>query len=290
MKCQILHESRGRLRAHLSCSRMTLRQADVLEYYLKHATGAETVQVFDRTCDAVIVYPCARETVIHALAAFSFQKAETMDHVPAHTPRERNRESEDKLAMTVLRRAFSKLFLPLSVRAVIAMVRSVKYIKEGLSALLHGKLSVAVLDATAVTVSMVRGDFDTAGSVMFMLRLGEILEEWTHKKSVADLAGAMALNVDQVWVKANETEVLVPVSSVKEGDLVVVRTGNLIALDGKVVEGEAMVNQSSMTGESMPVVKHEGSFVYAGTVCEEGACVFRVEKTVGGGGTTASSK
>ena len=283
MKCQILHESRGRLRAHLSCSRMTLRQADVLEYYLKHATGAETVQVFDRTCDAVIVYPCARETVIRALAAFSFQKAETMDLVPAHTPRELNREFEDKLAMTVLRRAFSKLFLPLSVRAVIAMVRSVKYIKEGLSALLHGKLSVAVLDATAVTVSMVRSDFDTAGSVMFMLRLGEILEEWTHKKSVADLAGAMALNVDQVWVKANETEVLVPVSSVKEGDLVVVRTGNLIALDGKVVEGEAMVNQSSMTGESMPVVKHEGSFVYAGTVCEEGECVFRVEKTMGGG-------
>ena len=283
MKCQILHESRGRLRAHLSCSRMTLRQADVLEYYLKHATGAETVQVFDRTCDAVIVYPCARETVIRALAAFSFQKAETMDLVPAHTPRELNREFEDKLAMTVLRRAFSKLFLPLSVRAVIAMVRSVKYIKESLSALLHGKLSVAVLDATAVTVSMVRGDFDTASSVMFMLRLGEILEEWTHKKSVADLAGAMALNVDQVWVKANETEVLVPVSSVKEGDLVVVRTGNLIALDGKVVEGEAMVNQSSMTGESMPVVKHEGSFVYAGTVCEEGECVFRVEKTMGGG-------
>ena len=283
MKCQILHESRGRLRAHLSCSRMTLRQADVLEYYLKHATGAETVQVFDRTCDAVIVYPCARETVIRALAAFSFQKAETMDLVPAHTPRELNREFEDKLAMTVLRRAFSKLFLPLSVRAVIAMVRSVKYIKEGLSALLRRRLSVAVLDATAVTVSMVRGDFDTAGSVMFMLRLGEILEEWTHKKSVADLAGAMALNVDQVWVKANETEVLVPVSSVKEGDLVVVRTGNLIALDGKVVEGEAMVNQSSMTGESMPVVKHEGSFVYAGTVCEEGECVFRVEKTMGGG-------
>ena len=283
MKCQILHESRGRLRVHLSCSRMTLRQADVLEYYLKHATGTETVQVFDRTCDAVIVYPCARETVIRALAAFSFQKAETMGLVPAHTPRELNREFEDRLAMTVLRRAFSKLFLPLSVRAVIAMVRSVKYITEGLSALLHGKLSVAVLDATAVTVSMVRGDFDTAGSVMFMLRLGEILEEWTHKKSVADLAGAMALNVDQVWVKAGQTEVLVPVSSVKEGDLVVVCTGNLIALDGKVVEGEAMVNQSSMTGESMPVVKHEGSFVYAGTVCEEGECVFRVEKTMGGG-------
>ena len=283
MKCQILHESRGRLRVHLSCARMTLRQADVLEYYLKHATGSETVQVFDRTCDAVIVYSCARETVLRALAAFSFRKAEAMDLVPAHTPRELNREFEDELAMTVLRRAFSRLFLPLSVRAVIAAVRSVKYISEGLSALLHGSLSVAVLDATAVTVSMVRGDFNTAGSVMFMLRLGEILEAWTHKKSVADLAGAMALNVDQVWVKAGQTEVLVPVSSVKEGDLVVVRTGNLIALDGKVVEGEAMVNQSSMTGESMPVVKREGSFVYAGTVCEEGECVFRVEKTMGGG-------
>ena len=283
MKCQILHESRGRLRVHLSCARMTLRQADVLEYYLKHATGSETVQVFDRTCDAVIVYSCARETVLRALAAFSFRKAEAMDLVPAHTPRELNREFEDELAMTVLRRAFSRLFLPLSVRAVIAAVRSVKYISEGLSALLHGSLSVAVLDATAVTVSMVRGDFNTAGSVMFMLRLGEILEAWTHKKSVADLAGAMALNVDQVWVKTGQTEVLAPVSSVKEGDLVVVRTGNLIALDGKVVEGEAMVNQSSMTGESMPVVKREGSFVYAGTVCEEGECVFRVEKTMGGG-------
>ena len=281
MKCQILHESRGRLRAHLSCSRMTLRQADVLEYYLKHATGAETVQVFDRTCDAVIVYPCARETVIRALAAFSFQKAETMDLVPAHTPRELNREFEDKLAMTVLRRAFSKLFLPLSVRAVIAMVRSVKYIKESLSALLHGKLSVAVLDATAVTVSMVRGDFDTASSVMFMLRLGEILEEWTHKKSVADLAGAMALNVDQVWVKAGQTEVLVPVSSVKEGDLVVVRTGNLIALDGKVVEGEAMVNQASLTGESVAVRKIENGEVYAGTVVEEGELTIRVREANG---------
>ena len=284
MKCQILHESRGRLRAHLSCSRMTLRQADVLEYYLKHATGAETVQVFDRTCDAVIVYPCARETVIRALAAFSFQKAETMDLVPAHTPRELNREFEDKLAMTVLRRAFSKLFLPLSVRAVIAMVRSVKYIKESLSALLHGKLSVAVLDATAVTVSMVRGDFATAGSVMFMLGLGELLEDWTHKKSIADLAGAMALNVDRAWVRdADGQELLVSVKDIHAGDCVVVRTGNMIPLDGRVTGGEAMVNQSSMTGESLPVRKTPGSYAYAGTVVEEGECLITVEKTMGGG-------
>ena len=220
MKCQILHESRGRMRVHLACAHMTLHQADVLEYYLKNIAGVLDVKVFDRTCDAVVSFQENRTAVLRAFAAFSFQKAEAMDLVPAHTPRALNREYEDKLAMTVLRRTFSKLFLPLPVRAVISAFRSVKYIREGLKALLCGKLSVAVLDATAVTVSMVRGDFDTAGSVMFMLRLGEILEEWTHKKSVADLAGAMALNIDQVWVKAGETEVLVPVSSVQAGECV----------------------------------------------------------------------
>ena len=271
------------MRVHLALRRMSLREADLLEYDLKGVAGVVSVKVFDRTQDAVITYTCPRMDIVRALASFSFTSEQALSRLPEHTSRALNREYEDKLVFTVCRRAFSRLFLPIPVRTAIALFRSVKYIRAGLSALLHGKLSVAVLDATAVTVSMVRGDFDTAGSVMFMLRLGEILEEWTHKKSVADLAGAMALNVDQVWVKANETEVLVPVSSVKEGDLVVVRTGNLIALDGKVVEGEAMVNQSSMTGESMPVVKHEGSFVYAGTVCEEGECVFRVEKTMGGG-------
>ena len=163
------------------------------------------------------------------------------------------------------------------------MIRSVKYIKEGLKALWHGKLSVAVLDATAVTVSIARGDFSTAGSVMFMLRLGEILEEWTHKKSVADLAGAMSLNVDKVWLQVNDTEVLVSVSDVKAGDCVIVRTGSMIPLDGKVVSGEAMVNQASMTGESMPVPKRPGSYVYAGTVAEEGECVVQVEKASGSG-------
>ena len=178
---------------------------------------------------------------------------------------------------------FSKLFFPLPVTTALAVYHSVKYIREGLTALLHGKLSVAVLDATAVTVSMVRGDFPTASSVMFMLRLGEILEDWTHKKSVADLAGAMSLNVDHVWLKTGETEVLVPISDVKAGDRIVVRTGNLIPLDGKVVSGEAMVNQASMTGESMPVPKRAGSLVYAGTVAEEGECVICVEKELGGG-------
>ena len=283
MKCNILHESPGRLRVHLHCARMTLHQADVLEYYLRSIDGVKEVKVYDRTQDAVVLYTAPRGSVIAALAAFSFPKAEAMELVPEHTSRALNREFEDRLAMTVMRRCISKLFLPFPVTAALSVFRSVKYIKEGLKALWHGRLSVAVLDATAVTVSLVRGDFATAGSVMFMLRLGEILEEWTHKKSVADLAGAMSLNVDQVWLQVDGTEVLTPVADVKAGDCVVIRTGGMIPLDGKVVSGEAMVNQSSMTGESMPVPKRPGSYVYAGTVAEEGECVICVDKASGGG-------
>ena len=283
MKCTILHESPGRLRVHLQCPAMTLHQADVLEYYLRAVDGVSEVRVYDRTRDAVILYTSGRGGVIAALASFSFPKAEALALVPEHTPRALNREFEDKLAVTVMRRCISKLFLPVPVTTALAVIRSVRYIKEGLKALWHGRLSVAVLDATAVTVSLLRGDFSTAGSVMFMLRLGEILEDWTHKKSVADLAGAMSLNVDKVWLRVNDTEVLVPVSDVQEGDCVVVRTGSMIPLDGKVVSGEAMVNQSSMTGESMPVPKRPGSPVYAGTVAEEGECVICVEKRSGGG-------
>ena len=283
MKCSILHESRGRMRVHLHCGRMSLHQADVLEYYLKNVPDVLDVTVYDRTQDAVVRYKGSRSAVVAALAAFAFARAEAMDLVPDHTSRALNREFEEKLTMTVCRRAFSKLFLPLPVMAAIAAVKSLKYIKEGLSALLHGKLSVAVLDATAVTVSMVRGDFNTAGSVMFMLRLGEILEEWTHKKSVADLAGAMSLQVESVWMESDGAEVLVPVGQVQVGDRIIVRTGSLIPLDGKVVSGEAMVNQASMTGESQPVPKKAGSFVYAGTVAEEGECVIRVEKAQGSG-------
>ena len=283
MKCTILHESRGRIRVHLACRAMSLREADVLEYYLRAVPGVVDVKVFDRTQDAVVSYQDCRAAVVQALAAFSFQRAEAMELVPEHTSRALNREFEGKLVFTVCRRMFNRLFLPVPVATAITLFRSVKYIREGLKALWHGKLSVAVLDATAVTVSMVRGDFATAGSVMFMLRLGEILEEWTRKKSVADLAGAMALNVDKVWKKAGETEILVPIGEIEAGDEVVVRTGNLIPLDGKVVSGEAMVNQASMTGESMPVPKRPGSPVYAGTVAEEGECVIRVEKTMGSG-------
>ena len=284
MKCNILHETPGRMRVHLA-RRAGCRCAKriCLEYDLKGVAGVVSVKVFDRTQDAVITYTCPRADIVQALSSFSFTSERALARLPEHTSRALNREYEDKLVFTVCRRAFSRLFLPVPVQTAIALFRSVKYIRAGLSALLHGKLSVAVLDATAVTVSMVRGDFDTAGSVMFMLRLGEILEEWTHKKSVADLAGAMALNVDKVWLQSGETELLVPIGDVKPGDRMIVRTGNLIPLDGKVVSGEATVNQASITGESMPAPKREGSYVYAGTVVEEGECIVNVEKALGGG-------
>ena len=261
---------------------MTLRQADVLEYYIRNIDGITDVKVYDRTADTVIFYRGSNKRIIEALAAFSFESAENEGLVPDHTSRVLNREFEDKLVMKVLLRFASKSFLPAPIRAGMAIIRSVRYISEGLKSLLNGKLSVSVLDATAVTVSLVRGDFSTASSVMFMLGLGELLEDWTHKKSVSDLAGAMSLNVDKVWLKNGE-ETLVSVSDVKEGDRIIVRTGKEILLDGKVVEGEAAVNQASMTGEALPVRKVCGSYAYAGTVVEEGECVIEVEKVSGGG-------
>ena len=283
MKCTILHDLPGRLRVHLCCGRMSLSQADVLEYYLRAQDGVQDVKVYDRTQDAVVVYTGTRGDVIAALASFSFAKAEGMELVPEHTSRELNREFEDKLAITLMRRCVSKLFLPAPITSALALFRSVKYIKEGFLALRHRSLSVAVLDATAITVSMARGDFSTAGSVMFMLGLGEILEEWTRKKSVADLASAMSLRIDNVWLQANGTEILTKITDIKPGDRIVIRAGGMIPLDGKVAEGEAMVNQSSLTGESMPVPKRPGSPVYAGTVAEEGECVICVEKLSGSG-------
>ena len=283
MKCTIQHDIPGRLRVHLCCGRMSLRQADVLEYYLRSQAGVQSVKVYDRTQDAVVRYTGEKKAMLHALAVFSFGKAEAMELVPEHTSRALNREFEDKLVTTVIRRGLSRLFLPVPVTSAIAVLRSVKYIKEALRALFHGQLTVAVLDGTAVAVSVIRGDYDTAGSVMFMLRLGEILEEWTHKKSVADLASAMSLHVDNVWMQVDGTEVLTKITDVRPGDRIVVRTGSLIPLDGTVAEGEAMVNQASLTGESMPVAKRPGSPVYAGTVAEEGECVITVEKVSGSG-------
>ena len=283
MKCTIQHDIPGRLRVHLCCGRMSLRQADVLEYYLRSQAGVQSVKVYDRTQDAVVRYTGEKKAMLRALAVFSFGKAEAMELVPEHTSRALNREFEDKLVTTVIRRGLSCLFLPVPVTSAIAVRRSVKYIKEALRALFHGQLTVAVLDGTAVAVSVIRGDYDTAGSVMFMLRLGEILEEWTHKKSVADLASAMSLHVDNVWMQVDGTEVLTKITDVQPDDRIVVRTGSLIPLDGTVAEGEAMVNQASLTGESMPVAKRPGSPVYAGTVAEEGECVITVEKVSGSG-------
>lgn len=281
MKCKILHESKGRLRVHLMHTRMTLAQADVLEYYMKTVDGVTDVQVYDRTGDAVIHYLCGRAAIINALSAFSYESSAVF--APEHTGRELNRAYEDKIVFTVLGRAVSRLFIPMPVRIAAAAFKSGGYLWRGIRALLRGKLEVAVLDATAITVSMLRGDYETASSIMFLLKLGGILEEWTHKKSVDDLARSMALNVEKVWLQADGTEVMVPVTQIRAGDSVVVRTGNMIPLDGKVISGEAMINQASMTGESMPVRKTVGSYVYAGTAIEEGECVVCVDKVSGSG-------
>ena len=286
MKLKILHESRERIRVHMFCPRMTLRDADVLEYELRSISCVTSVSVYDRTCDAVICYHGgrkSRDAIVKALAAFDFGKSKEKGLVPDHTPRALNREFEDKLIGMTVRRVLTKLYLPAPAVAVLAICRSLKYIKAALMSLWHKKLTVAVLDGTAVAVSILRGDFGTASSVMFMLRLGETLEDWTHKKSVADLAGAMSLGVDKVWLKNGETEILVPVGDINTGDCFVVRTGNMIPLDGRVVDGEMSVNQSSMTGESLPVMKREGSVVFAGTVVEEGECVIRADKASGSG-------
>ena len=286
MRCKILHQSKGRLRIHLDVRRMTLSQADILEYYLRDVEGVKSVSVYDRTCDAVILFDAAEEArcaVVRAVSAFRFDDERALSLVPEHTSRELNRDYQDKLVFCVMRRIVSKLFLPIPIRTALTVLRSLRYLKAALAALWRRRLSVAVLDGTAVAVSVLRGDFSTAASVMFMLHIGEILEEWTHKKSVADLAGAMSLNVDKVWKKNGNIEELVPVGDIAAGNLIVVRTGNMVPLDGTVESGDALINQATITGESLPVKKSAGSYVYAGTVAEEGECVIRVEKCLGSG-------
>ena len=281
MRCTILHECAGRLRIHAQQRRMTLLQADILEAYLRRLPGVTSAAVYDRTCDAVICYRGPREQVISALARFSYEQAAEL--APEHSSRTLNREYEEKLVLAVCRRAVSRLFFPAPLRTAMTAVRSVRYIKEGLDCLLRGRVQVPVLDAAAVTVSMLRGDFETAGSIMFLLGVGDTLNEWTHKKSVADLAGTMALNVDKVWLETEQGSVLVPVGDVKAGDRITVRTGGMIPLDGKVISGEAMVDQASITGEPLALRKNAGGYVYAGTVVEEGSCTILVDKAAGGG-------
>ena len=282
MKWKILHESKGRMRLHLNKPRMSLAEADQLQDYLAALPGVRTAAVYERTCDVVVVYTENRASLVKGLAAFRFD-VEALAEVPANSPRAVNREYQEKLVNMTIFHLARKLFLPMPLRIAYTAVRSLPYLWRGLTSLLRRKLEVEVLDALSIGVSMLRGDFSTAGSVMFLLRLGELLEEWTRKKSLSDLARCMSLNVDRVWQQTAEGEVLVPISQVRPGDAVVVHTGSVIPLDGRVLEGEASVNQASLTGEAEPVRKSTGAVVYAGTVVEEGQLVMTVEQQAGNG-------
>jgi len=281
MKCTILHEGKGRMRVHVEKVRMTLHRADVLEAYLNHHDAIVHAAVYERTGDVVITYTGRRSAAIAVLAGYKFDVAEYDALVTSADSRRLNREYQDKMFDLVAGRCLRKLFLPAPLDAAYTAFRSIRFLWKGVRCVLSRRLEVEVLDALSIGVSLLRGDFGTAGSVMFLLNLGSLLEEWTRKKSLDDLARSMALNVDKVWVRSQGTEVLVPLTKVRSGDEVVVRSGNMIPLDGTVLEGEAMVNQAALTGESMPVRKAEGSTLYAGTVVEEGECVF-IAKAEGG--------
>ena len=281
MKCTILHEGKGRMRVHVEKVRMTLHRADVLEAYLNHHDAIIHAAVYERTGDVVITYTGKRTAAIAILAGYKFDVAEYDALVTSADSRRLNREYQDKMFDLVAGRCLRKLFLPAPLDAAYTAFRSIRFLWKGVRCVLSRRLEVEVLDALSIGVSLLRGDFGTAGSVMFLLNLGSLLEEWTRKKSLDDLARSMALNVDKVWVRSQGTEVLVPLTKVRSGDEVVVRSGNMIPLDGTVLEGEAMVNQAALTGEAMPVRKAEGSTLYAGTVVEEGECVF-IAKAEGG--------
>ena len=281
MKCTILHEGKGRMRVHVENVRMTLHRADVLEAYLNHHDAIIHAAVYERTGDVVITYTGKRTAAIAILAGYKFDVAEYDALVTSADSRRLNREYQDKMFDLVAGRCLRKLFLPAPLDAAYTAFRSIRFLWKGVRCVLSRRLEVEVLDALSIGVSLLRGDFGTAGSVMFLLNLGSLLEEWTRKKSLDDLARSMALNVDKVWVRSQGTEVLVPLTKVRSGDEVVVRSGNMIPLDGTVLEGEAMVNQAALTGEAMPVRKAEGSTLYAGTVVEEGECVF-IAKAEGG--------
>ena len=281
MKCTILHEGKGRMRVHVENVRMTLHRADVLEAYLNHNDAIVHAAVYERTGDVVITYTGRRSAAIAVLAGYKFDVAEYDALVTSTDSRRLNREYQDKMFDLVAGRCLRKLFLPAPLDAAYTVFRSIHFLWKGVRCVLSRRLEVEVLDALSIGVSLLRGDFGTAGSVMFLLNLGSLLEEWTRKKSLDDLARSMALNVDKVWVRSQGTEVLVPLTKVRSGDEVVVRSGNMIPLDGTVLEGEAMVNQAALTGEAMPVRKAEGSTLYAGTVVEEGECVF-IAKAEGG--------
>ncbi len=274
MKCQILHEGKGRIRVHVCNVRMTLHRADVLEAWLNSRDAIEKAVVYERTGDVVVTYTGKRSDAVAALAAYRFDDPELDALVTSADSRKINQEYQSKMYNLVVGHYFRKFFLPAPIRAAYTVFRSLSFVWKGIKCLWNRKLEVEVLDALSIGVSVLRGDFGTAGSVMFLLNLGSLLEEWTRKKSLDDLARSMALNVDKVWVRSQGTEVLLPLTKVQPGDEIVVRSGNMIPLDGTILEGEAMVNQAALTGESMPVRKISGMSVYAGTVVEEGECVF----------------
>ena len=269
------------MRVHVCNVRMTLHRADVLEAYLNHHDAIEKASVYERTGDVVLYYRGRRADAVQALSRYKFDQPELDALVTTADSRKLNQEYQEKMCDLVAGHFFRKLFLPAPIRAAYTVWRSIAFVWKGVRCLLRRRLEVEVLDALSIGVSVLRGDFSTAGSVMFLLNLGSLLEEWTRKKSLDDLARSMALNVDKVWVRSQGTEVLLPLTKVQPGDEIVVRSGNMVPLDGTVIEGEAMVNQAALTGESMPVRKANGATVYAGTVVEEGECVF-LAKAAGG--------
>ena len=277
MKFIIKHEIPGRIRVHMVQPKMTFEEADILLYYLVNLENVTKAKVYERTQDAVIYYEKERREIIKALQKFGYDRGTVPEGLTEHSGRQMNAEYQEKLLMKVVMRFGGKFLIPAPVRAVWTGVRSLKYLQQGIVSLKKGRLEVAALDATAIGVSILRRDMNTASSIMFLLGIGELLEEWTHKKSVGDLARDMSLNVGKVWLLREEQEILVPAKQIEPEDLVVVRMGNVIPFDGVVSGGEAMVNQASMTGEAVPVKKTAESYVYAGTVVEEGELIICVK-------------
>lgn len=277
MKFIIKHEIPGRIRVHMVQPKMTFEEADILLYYLVNLENVTKAKVYERTQDAVIYYEKDRREIIKALQKFGYDRVTVPEGLTEHSGRQMNAEYQEKLLMKVVMRFGGKFLIPAPVRAVWTGVRSLKYLQQGIVSLKKGRLEVAALDATAIGVSILRRDMNTASSIMFLLGIGELLEEWTHKKSVGDLARDMSLNVGKVWLLREEQEILVPAKQIEPEDLVVVRMGNVIPFDGVVSRGEAMVNQASMTGEAVPVKKTAESYVYAGTVVEEGELIICVK-------------
>ena len=281
MNATILHESRGRIRFRLRQKQMTLAQADLLEAWIQGKSWCRQVTVHARTCCVILYYDGTRQAVLNEIRHFSWQEAERTTALPAHSSRALNREFEEKLVAKVVCKAACTLFLPSPLRIARILWHMIPFVRRGLRCLLRRRIKVELLDALSISISACRRDFGTAGMVMFLLEVGELLEEWTRKKSVADLARCMSLNVDRVWLRTAQGEVLVPVSQIQPGDAVVVRAGGIIPVDGLVLEGEVTVNQASLTGESIPVPKRPGGAVYAGTVVEEGECVLEVKQASG---------